>query len=79
MADSDLFPRDLMEHRRRAFLAFAAWEKIRPPSSAPADVLALLDALRNLMPAELLKPRAPESYDGVRAMHAALSVLGSSP
>ena len=79
MAGSVLFPRDLMDRRRRALLAFEAWEAARPPSSVPADVLALLDALRSLMPADLLEPRAQESYDGVRAMHEALSVLGSSP
>ena len=73
-----LFPEDLMCRRKAALDAYEAWEAGRPPEPAPEDLFARLDALRALLPSDLLTPGADGDYEGVRRMHEALSVLGPS-
>lgn len=76
MAHTSLFPRELVERRRRALQAWEAWEKSHPPVSPPGEAIALLGFFLERLPPEARGPGLPGDYSGVRAMREALSVLG---
>lgn len=63
--------------RAEALLRFAVWEKTRRPSLSPADALARVAFLFDLLPASSrLRPVDPS---GVMRMHRRLAVLGRRP
>lgn len=71
--------REAVEARARGLDLFARWDAAEPPSSPPADVLARVGALYDLLPASVRGRDDDPSRIGVRAMHRALAKLGSRP
>lgn len=78
MGMKDLFPEGVLRRRKAALDAYEAWEAGRLRGPLPSDLFERLDALRAMLPADLRCPKADESYEGIRLMHEALAVLGSS-
>jgi hypothetical protein len=64
-----------VRERAEALERFGRWEAAHPPSYTPQQALEGVSSLYELLPAEARK--RPVDPSGVRAMHAALAVLGT--